>query len=132
MGPKALLPLRIKLRCGFFSPLQIHRLRPGLNPRNMGPLANTLTARPLRATEFSLHFTYISLSPIVLGLYVVYLTTLIQSLRLYSRGDQLDQLREPQFRWQQSAVAMYSTLKFIKSKHCSVLTDEHHIEYKLL
>jgi hypothetical protein len=41
------------------------------------------------------------------------------------RGDQLDQLREPYFRRQQSARAMYSTLKFITSKYLSVLTDEH-------
>jgi hypothetical protein len=43
---------------------------------------------------------------------------------LYTRGGQLDQLREPNFRRQQSARAMFSTLKFIKSKYRSVLTDE--------
>jgi hypothetical protein len=33
MGPPALLPLRRNACWGFFSPLKIRRLRPGLNPR---------------------------------------------------------------------------------------------------
>jgi hypothetical protein len=41
------------------------------------------------------------------------------------RGGQTDQLREQHFRSQQYARAMFSTLKFIKSKYRSVLTDEH-------
>jgi hypothetical protein len=40
MGPPALLP-------GFLSPLKIHRPRPGLNPRTLGPVASTLTTSPL-------------------------------------------------------------------------------------
>jgi hypothetical protein len=43
----------------------------------------------------------------------------------YSRGGQLEQLGESHFRRQQSARAMYSTLKSIKSKYRSVLSDEH-------
>jgi hypothetical protein len=43
----------------------------------------------------------------------------------YNRGGQLDQLREQHFSRQQLARDMYSTLKFIKSKYRSVLTDEH-------
>jgi hypothetical protein len=31
-------------------PLKIHRLQPSLNPRILGPLANTLTTRPRSAT----------------------------------------------------------------------------------
>jgi hypothetical protein len=41
------------------------------------------------------------------------------------QGGQLHQLRGPYFRRQQSARAKYSTLKLIKSKYRSVLTDEH-------
>jgi hypothetical protein len=73
----------------------------------------------------------------------------IITLTQYSRGGQLDQLWEPHFRWQQSARAtsyscaqklissfstrysyesLYSTLKFIKSNYCSVLTHEHFAE----
>jgi hypothetical protein len=43
----------------------------------------------------------------------------------YTRGGQLDQLREPHFRRQHSTRAMYSTIKLIRSKYRSVLTDEH-------
>jgi hypothetical protein len=50
----ALLPLRRKLCYGFLSPLNIHRPRPGLNPRTLGPVASTLTTSPPRATVFSL------------------------------------------------------------------------------
>jgi hypothetical protein len=46
-----------------------------------------------------------------------------QELKLYNRGGQLDQLHEPNFRRQQSARAMYSKLKFIKSKYRSGLTN---------
>ena len=42
MGPTALLPLRRKACWGFFSPLKIRRLRPGLNPRTWVPKASTL------------------------------------------------------------------------------------------
>jgi hypothetical protein len=45
-------------------------------------------------------------------------------VRVYYRGGQLDQLREPHFSRQKSARAIYSMLKFIKSKYCSVLTGE--------
>ena len=42
MGPTALLPLRRKAYWGFFSPLKIRRLRPGLNPRIWVLKASTL------------------------------------------------------------------------------------------
>jgi hypothetical protein len=41
-GPTALLRLRRKACWGFFSPLKIRRLRPGLNPRSWVPKASTL------------------------------------------------------------------------------------------
>jgi hypothetical protein len=41
MGPTAWLSLRRKACCGFLSPLQIHRPRPGLNPRTLGPMTST-------------------------------------------------------------------------------------------
>jgi hypothetical protein len=34
-----------------FITLKIHRPRPGLNPRTLGPVASTLTTRPPRATQ---------------------------------------------------------------------------------
>jgi hypothetical protein len=52
MGPTALLPLRRKACYGFYH-LKIHRPRPGLNPRTLGPVASTLTTRPPRATTSS-------------------------------------------------------------------------------
>jgi hypothetical protein len=42
MGQTALLPLRRKACWGFFSPLKIRRLRPGLKPRTWVPKASTL------------------------------------------------------------------------------------------
>jgi hypothetical protein len=33
------------------SPLKIHRLRAGLNPRTLGPMQSTITTRPPRATD---------------------------------------------------------------------------------
>jgi hypothetical protein len=42
MGQTALLPLRRKACWGFFSPLKIRRLRPGLNPRTWVLKASTL------------------------------------------------------------------------------------------
>ena len=42
MGPTALIPLRRKACWGFFSPLKIRRLRPGLNPRTWVLKDNTL------------------------------------------------------------------------------------------
>ena len=42
MGPTALLPLRRKACWGFFSPLKIRRLRPGLNPRTWVLKASTV------------------------------------------------------------------------------------------
>jgi hypothetical protein len=52
-------------------------------------------------------------------------TTLdLLKFKLYTRGGQLDQLRDPHFRRQQSARAMCSTLTLAKSKYRSVLTDE--------
>jgi hypothetical protein len=32
------------------SPLKVHSPRPGLNPRTLGPVANTITTRPPRTT----------------------------------------------------------------------------------
>jgi hypothetical protein len=40
-----------KRRVADFITLKIHRPRLGLNPRTLGPVASTLTTRPLRATE---------------------------------------------------------------------------------
>jgi hypothetical protein len=42
MGPTALLPLRRKACWGFFSPLKVRRLWPGLNPRTWVLKASTL------------------------------------------------------------------------------------------
>ena len=42
LGPTALLPLRRKACWGFFRPLKIRRLRPGLNPRTRVLKASTL------------------------------------------------------------------------------------------
>jgi len=42
MGPTALLPLRRKACWGFFRPLKIWRLQPGLNPRTRVLKASTL------------------------------------------------------------------------------------------
>jgi hypothetical protein len=53
MGPTALLPLRSKSCYGFLCPLKIHRPRPGLNPRTLRPVANMITARPLRRFLYS-------------------------------------------------------------------------------
>jgi hypothetical protein len=39
-----------------------------------------------------------------------------KTLMAYNRGSHLNQLWEPHFRRQQSARAMYSTLKYIKIK----------------
>jgi hypothetical protein len=41
-----------------FITLKIHRPRPGLNPRTLGPVASTLTTRPPRATTLSLLFNF--------------------------------------------------------------------------
>jgi hypothetical protein len=43
MGPPALLPLWRKVCYGFLSPLKIHRPRPGLDPRILGPITNNLS-----------------------------------------------------------------------------------------
>jgi hypothetical protein len=42
-----------------FITLKIHRPRPGLNPRTLGPVASTLTTRPPRATHLSQYFSLI-------------------------------------------------------------------------
>jgi hypothetical protein len=42
MWPTTLLPLRRKSCYGFLSNLKIHRPRPGLNPRTLGPVDSTL------------------------------------------------------------------------------------------
>jgi hypothetical protein len=42
--------LRRKWYCVFLSPLKMDRRRPGLNPRTLGIMANTITTRPRRAT----------------------------------------------------------------------------------
>jgi hypothetical protein len=43
-------PLQEGVRAADFITLKIHRPRPGLNPRTLGPVASTLTTRPQRAT----------------------------------------------------------------------------------
>jgi hypothetical protein len=46
------LPLRRRKSCyRFLTPLKIHWLLPGLNPRTLGPMANTLTITPPRTTH---------------------------------------------------------------------------------
>jgi hypothetical protein len=56
-GADGFIPLRRKACCGFLSPLKMHRRRPSLNPRTLGPMASTLTTyyrgRPL-LTYFTL------------------------------------------------------------------------------
>jgi hypothetical protein len=55
MGPTALLPPWRKGRCGFLSLLKIHRSRPVLSPRIVNPIASTLTMKPSRVTQLTLH-----------------------------------------------------------------------------
>jgi hypothetical protein len=43
-----------KACCRFLSPLNIHRPRPGLNPRTLGPMASTPTISPPRPLKRSL------------------------------------------------------------------------------
>jgi hypothetical protein len=50
-GLRALLYLRRKSWYGFLSQLKIHCSRPGLDPRTLGPMASTITARPPRTTR---------------------------------------------------------------------------------
>jgi hypothetical protein len=51
MGPTALLHFPSEgRRATDFITLKIHRPRPVLNPRTLGPVASTLTTRPPRAT----------------------------------------------------------------------------------
>jgi hypothetical protein len=45
------LTSRRKSCCGFLSPLKIFRPRLGLNPRTLGPVADTVTTKPPRATS---------------------------------------------------------------------------------
>jgi hypothetical protein len=61
MGPTTLLPLLRKACCGYYSPLQMHRLRPFLNVRTLVPMASTLTIRPprtTRSTQGIIYFRY--------------------------------------------------------------------------
>jgi hypothetical protein len=55
MGPMALHSLRKKSCYGLLWPLKIHHPVPGLNLQILGPMASTLTNRPLSATERYLH-----------------------------------------------------------------------------
>jgi hypothetical protein len=50
-------------------------------------------------------------------------------MKIYCRGGQLYLLQEQDFVRQQLATAIYSTLKFIKSKYQLILTDEHLTPY---
>jgi hypothetical protein len=50
----ALLPLRRKACCGFFSPWKIWRLRPGSNPWTWVPEASMLTPRPMQPLSSTL------------------------------------------------------------------------------
>jgi hypothetical protein len=54
MGPTNLLPLRSRSCYGVLSLLETQRPRPGLNPRTLHLLTNTLTTRPPRATYITL------------------------------------------------------------------------------
>jgi hypothetical protein len=56
MGQTALLPLRSMKCYGFVSPLKIHRPLPGLNPRALDKIADTLNTRPPRATRHTVTF----------------------------------------------------------------------------
>jgi hypothetical protein len=51
MGPTALHPLRRKVCCWFLSTLKIHRPRPGLNPRTLGPMTSMLTISSPRTSK---------------------------------------------------------------------------------
>jgi hypothetical protein len=50
IGPTALLPVWRKSFYGFLSPLKICRSLQALNPRTLGPVVSTITARPPRTT----------------------------------------------------------------------------------
>jgi hypothetical protein len=49
-GATSLRLLRRKSCYSFLSPLKIHRSRPGLNPRTLGPMTSTITIIPPRTT----------------------------------------------------------------------------------
>jgi hypothetical protein len=53
MGPPALVPNRRKEFHEFVSPLN-PLLRPGLNPRHLGPMVNTLTTTPQRQLQLNI------------------------------------------------------------------------------
>jgi hypothetical protein len=57
MWPTALLPLRNNSCYRFLSPLKIHRPRPGMNPRTLGPVESMITTRPPRPTKMLLNET---------------------------------------------------------------------------
>jgi hypothetical protein len=57
MGPTALLTLLRKACCGFLSRLKIHRPRPGLNPRTLGPVVGTWLHRRRRPSDFNISVT---------------------------------------------------------------------------
>jgi hypothetical protein len=58
-GTDGFTSLRRKSCCGFLSPLKIHRPRPSLNPRTLGPMTSTIIIKPPRATL--LNFSLVSL-----------------------------------------------------------------------
>jgi hypothetical protein len=68
----ALLPLQRKSCYGFLLPLKIHHPWVGLNPQTLGPIASTITIRPLRVTVMEVSTITVSSSvitrlPVYLG-----------------------------------------------------------------
>jgi hypothetical protein len=57
MRPTAILSFRKQVLLRIFIALKIHHPRLGLNPWTFGPMANTITTRPLRTTSAYLNFT---------------------------------------------------------------------------
>jgi hypothetical protein len=51
-----LLPIRMKTRCVFWSPLKVYCPRPGLNPRTLGLMASTLITRPRSTVSSPVNF----------------------------------------------------------------------------
>jgi hypothetical protein len=69
MGPTALFLLQRKSCYGFLSPLKIHRPRPGINPRTLGPMASTITTRPPTVTPNMLKSSNRSLKRLTSGVW---------------------------------------------------------------
>jgi len=82
MGQTALLPLWRKAWWGFFSPLKIWRLWPGLNPQTWVPKASTLTPRPPKLNR--LYHLAIMLDSLI----IAYIQLLIMLIELQKQLNQ--------------------------------------------